>query len=256
MRKNTRIKADSMKKGIYILPNLFTTASLFCGFYSVIASIRGDFEHAALAIAFSVILDGLDGKIARFTKTSSKFGAEYDSLCDLVAFGVAPAVLAYSWALMSFGRYGWLTAFLFVLCGALRLARFNVQTSIINSSVFNGLAIPAAASVIVTTVLLFYYMGGQGRFDHISILAGTLILSLLMVSNIKYYSFKNVDFFSRKPFMTFVLIVFMLIVIVLEPQIMLFVMALGYTVSGPAWVIFKTAKKYKQAGVEEYNNKI
>lgn len=125
MKKNQRIKTDSMKKGIYILPNLFTTASLFFGFYSIIASIGGHFTPAAVAIILSIILDGLDGKIARVTNTSSRFGAEYDSLSDLIAFGVAPAVLAYSWALMSYGRYGWLAAFLFVVCGALRLARYR-----------------------------------------------------------------------------------------------------------------------------------
>jgi CDP-diacylglycerol--serine O-phosphatidyltransferase len=255
MKKNHRIKTDSMKKGIYILPNLFTTASLFCGFYSIIASIGGDFSRAAVAIILACVLDGLDGKIARFTHTTSRFGAEYDSLSDLIAFGVAPAILAYSWALVSFGRYGWLASFLFVVCGALRLARFNIQIDIIDSRVFNGLAIPAAAGVIATTVLFFYYLGGEGMFHHISILAGTVTLSLLMVSNIKYYSFKDLNFFSRKPFMTFVLIVFMLIVVVLEPQIMLFVMALGYAISGPVWILFKMVKGRQRGEAEEYHHR-
>jgi len=256
MKKNPKINRDNMKKGIYILPNLFTTASLFFGFYSIIASIGGDFSKAAIAIIISCILDGLDGKIARVTNTTSKFGAEYDSLSDLVAFGMAPAILAYSWALISFGRYGWLAAFLFVVCGALRLARFNVQIGIINSKVFNGLAIPAAAVVIATAVLFFYYLGGEGQFNHVSVLAGTVALSLLMVSNIKYYSFKDMDFFSRKPFMTFVLIIFVLIVIVLEPHIMLFVMALAYSLSGPVWVLFKIAKKQNQKRMERYHHRI
>ncbi len=256
MKKNPRINRDSMKKGIYILPNLFTTASLFFGFYSIIASIGGDFSRAAIAILISCILDGLDGKIARVTNTTSKFGAEYDSLSDLIAFGMAPAILAYSWALVSFGRYGWLAAFLFVVCGALRLARFNVQIGIINSKVFNGLAIPAAAVVIATSVLFFYYLGGEGQFNHVSVLAGMIALSLLMVSNIKYYSFKDMDFFSRKPFMTFVLIIFMLTVIVLEPQIMLFVMAMSYSLSGPVWMLFKIAKRQNQKRVERYHNRI
>ena len=255
MKKNHRIKTDSMKKGIYILPNLFTTASLFCGFYSIIALIGGDFPQAAVAIILACILDGLDGKIARVTNTTSKFGAEYDSLSDLIAFGLAPAILAYSWALVSFGRYGWLAAFLFVVCGALRLARFNVQLDIIDSRVFNGLAIPAAAVVVATTVLFFYYLGGEGQFPHVSILAGMVALSLLMVSNIKYYSFKDLNFFSRKPFMTFVLIICMLIVIVLEPQIMLFVMALGYAISGPVWILFRMAKERQQDEVEEYHHR-
>ncbi|MBW2595548.1 MAG: CDP-diacylglycerol--serine O-phosphatidyltransferase [Deltaproteobacteria bacterium] len=256
MKKKSRINRDNMKKGIYILPNLFTTASLFFGFYSIIASIGGDFSKAAVAIIISCILDGLDGKIARVTNTTSKFGAEYDSLSDLIAFGMAPAILAYSWALVSFGRYGWLAAFLFVVCGALRLARFNVQIGIINSKVFNGLAIPAAAVVIATSVLFFYYLGGEGQFNHVSVLAGTVALSLLMVSNIKYHSFKDMDFFSRKPFMTFVLIIFMLTVIVLEPQIMLFVLALSYSLSGPVWMLFKIAKRQKQGEAERYDNRI
>ncbi|MBW2544525.1 MAG: CDP-diacylglycerol--serine O-phosphatidyltransferase, partial [Deltaproteobacteria bacterium] len=210
----------------------------------------------AVAIIISCILDGLDGKIARVTNTTSKFGAEYDSLSDLIAFGMAPAILAYSWALVSFGRYGWLAAFLFVVCGALRLARFNVQIGIVDSKVFNGLAIPAAAVVIATSVLFFYYLGGEGQFNHVSVLAGTVALSLLMVSNIKYHSFKDMDFFSRKPFMTFVLIIFMLTVIVLEPQIMLFVLALSYSLSGPVWTLFKIAKRQKQGEAERYDNKI
>ncbi|MEA1970850.1 MAG: CDP-diacylglycerol--serine O-phosphatidyltransferase [Thermodesulfobacteriota bacterium] len=256
MKKNPRINRDNMKKGIYILPNLFTTASLFFGFYSIIASIGGDFPKAAIAIIISCILDGLDGKIARVTNTTSKFGAEYDSLSDLVAFGMAPAILAYSWALVSFGRYGWLAAFLFVVCGALRLARFNVQIGIMESKVFNGLAIPAAAVVIATAVLFFYYLGGEGQFNHVSVMGCTVALSLLMVSNIKYYSFKDMDFFSRKPFMTFVLIIFMLTVIVLEPQIMLFVMALAYSLSGPVWWLFKIAKKQNQKRMEKYHHRI
>ena len=255
MKKSSKINRDNMKKGIYILPNLFTTASLFFGFYSIIASIGGDFSRAAVAIIISCILDGLDGKIARVTNTASRFGAEYDSLSDLVAFGMAPAILAYSWALVSFGRYGWLTAFLFVVCGALRLARFNVQIGIMDSKVFNGLAIPAAATVIATSVLFFYYLGGEGQFNNVSVLAGTVGLSLLMVSNIKYYSFKDMDFFSRKPFMTFVLIIFMLIVIVLEPQIMLFVLSLGYGLSGPVWMLCKIAKKQNQGKTERYYHK-
>jgi len=256
MKKSSKINRDNMKKGIYILPNLFTTASLFFGFYSIIASIGGNFPKAAVAIIISCILDGLDGKIARVTNTTSKFGAEYDSLSDLIAFGMAPAILAYSWALVPFGRYGWLAAFLFVVCGALRLARFNVQIGVIDSKVFNGLAIPAAATVIATAVLFFYYLGGEGQFNHVSVLAGTVALALLMVSNVKYYSFKNLNFFSRKPFMTFVLIIFMLTVIVLEPQIMLFVLALSYSLSGPVWMMFKIAKKQRQKRMEKYHHRI
>lgn len=243
MMKKPSIKHDGMKKGIYILPNLFTTASLFCGFYAIIASMRGDFWAAAVSILIAGILDGLDGRIARFTNTTSKFGSEYDSLSDLVAFGVAPAILMYTWALSPFGRYGWLAAFLFVACGALRLARFNIQIGIIESRVFNGLPIPAAAAVLAAAVLFFFYVGGEGAFNHISVLLATVTLALLMVSNIKYYSFKDVHYFSRKPFVTLVLVIFVFTVIVMEPQLMIFTVAAGYGLSGPTWAVFKILRQ-------------
>ena len=232
-----------MKKGIYILPNLFTTASLFCGFYAIIASTRGDFFPAAVSILIAGVLDGLDGRIARFTNTTSKFGSEYDSLSDLVSFGVAPAILAYTWALLPFGRYGWLAAFLFVACGALRLARFNIQIGIIESRVFNGLPIPAAAFVIASSVMFFYYTGGTVHFYNISILLTVVALALLMVSNVKYYSFKDLDYFSRKPFITLVLVLLIFVVIVLEPPLMIFTFAVGYGISGPVWSSYKLIKK-------------
>jgi len=243
MKKNAAFKRERVKKGIYLLPNLFTTGSLFCGFYSVIAAMKGDYWIAAVPILIAFVLDGLDGRIARMTNTTSKFGSEYDSLSDLVAFGVAPAILAYTWALSIFGKWGWLAAFLFVVCGALRLARFNIQIGLIESKVFNGLPIPGAAAVVATGVLLFYYLGGEGKFNDLTILICMVFLSLLMVSNIKYYSFKDLNFFSRKPFMSFVLIVFIMIIVIAEPQIMMFTFSLGYSLSGPAWAIIKVGKK-------------
>jgi CDP-diacylglycerol--serine O-phosphatidyltransferase len=241
-----RFRKDQMKKGIYVLPNLFTTASLFSGFYSIIASMKGMYEIAAWTILIALVFDGLDGRIARMTRTTSKFGSEYDSLADLVAFGVAPAILSYHWALVSFGKWGWLAAFLFVTCGALRLARFNVQTAIIDSKVFNGLAIPAGASVVATAVLLYFKLGGEGQFHNLSILVGTTLIAMLMVSSIKYYSFKDLNFFARKPFMSFVLIVLILVVVIAEPQIMIFTFCFGYALSGPVWLVYKLIRK-KQA---------
>ena len=243
MNHRAHFSGGRMKKGIYNLPNLFTTASLFCGFYSIIASFHGDFFKAAISIVVAFFLDGLDGKIARFTNTTSKFGAEYDSLSDLIAFGMAPALLAYTWALSPFGRYGWLVSFLFVVCGALWLARFNIQFGIVDSSVFNGLPIPGAAIVLASSVLLLDYLGEPGPVNHVSVLAGCTILSLLMVSSIKYYSFKDLNFFSKKPFMTFVMIVFLLVIIILEPEIMCFTIAVGYAASGPLWFLVRMAKK-------------
>jgi CDP-diacylglycerol--serine O-phosphatidyltransferase len=249
--KRYRFRKDQMRKGIYVLPNLFTTASLFSGFYSIIASTKGMYEIAAWTILLAIVFDGLDGRIARVTRTTSKFGAEYDSLADLVAFGVAPAILSYHWALISFGKWGWLAAFLFVTCGALRLARFNVQTGIIDSRVFNGLAIPAGASVIATAVLLYFKLGGEGQFHHLSILIGTIVIALFMVSSIKYYSFKDLNFFAKKPFMSFVLIVLILVIVIAEPQIMIFTFCFGYALSGPVWLMYKLIRK-KRADQEKH----
>jgi CDP-diacylglycerol--serine O-phosphatidyltransferase len=245
MKRVNASRRDRMRKGIYVLPNLFTTANLFCGFYSAIASMKGMFEVAAGVILVAAVLDSLDGRIARMTHTTSRFGGEYDSLCDLVTFGVAPALLLYNWSLIAYGKWGWLAAFLFCVCGALRLARFNVQVGVIDSRVFNGLPIPGSAAVVATGVLLFYYLGGEGRFSNLSIMIGGVALSFCMVSSIKYYSFKDINFFSRKPFMSFVLIVLILVIVVAEPEIMLFTFAFGYSLSGPVWALCKLIRKLK-----------
>ena len=235
MKNESNAKKTRRKRGVFLLPNILTTANLFFGFYAIIAAMQGLFSEAGGFIVMAAALDGLDGRIARMTNTMSKFGAEFDSLADLVTFGVAPALLAYSWALSAYGKWGWLAAFLFVVCGALRLARFNVQSGIIESRVFNGFPIPGAASLIATGVMLYFYLGGAGKYHHFSILVAVGALALLMVSNVKYYSFKDLNFFSRKPFMSFVLVVIIMIVIAAEPQITLFTFALGYSLSGPCW---------------------
>jgi len=225
--------AEGMRKGIYILPNLFTTGSLFAGFYSMVATMNGDYKTAAIWVLVSSIFDGLDGKVARLTGTSSKFGVEYDSLADLVAFGVAPGILMYSWALKPFGRLGWLAAFLFVVCGALRLARFNVQVNTVESKRFVGLPIPAAASMVSATVLLFNHFGWPGSFKKLAILIVIYLLAFLMVSNFRYYSFKDPGLIKRQPFVFLVLAILLLIVIAAEPVLMLFLLFLCYIFSGP-----------------------
>jgi CDP-diacylglycerol---serine O-phosphatidyltransferase len=240
--KNDR-PSNRKNMAIYVIPNLFTTANLFCGFYSIIASMKGMHEVAALAIIIAVILDGMDGRIARMTRTTSHFGAEYDSLCDLVSFGAAPAIMAYNWSLFSFGKWGWIVAFLFVVCGALRLARFNVQVGIVDNKVFNGLPIPGGALVLATSVLLFYYLGGEGRYPSLPVMIGVMVVAIFMVSSIKYYSFKDLNYFSRKPFMSFVMIVLIFIIVAAEPQIMLFTFAFGYSLTGPAYALFKLLRK-------------
>lgn len=253
MRDEPIVRKSRRKRGIYLLPNIFTTMNLFCGFYGILASINGEFNQSAVLIVIASVLDSLDGRIARMTNTMSKFGAEYDSLADLITFGVAPSILAYSWALYAYGKWGWLAAFLFVVCGALRLARFNVQSGIIESKVFNGLPIPAAASVVATGVMLFYYLGGAGKYHDLSLLIITIALSLLMVSNLKYYSFKDLNFFSRKPFMSFVLIIIILIIVAAEPQITLSAFSAGYCLSGPFWWLIRqvqvAVKKKKEANL-------
>jgi len=225
--------SENMRKGIYILPNLFTTGSLFAGFYSMVATMNGDFRTAAIWVLVSSIFDGLDGKVARLTGTSSKFGVEYDSLADLVSFGVAPGLLMYSWALKPFGRLGWLAAFLFVVCGALRLARFNVQVNTVESKRFVGLPIPAAASMVSATVLLFYHLNWESSYKRVAILILIYSLAFLMVSSVRYYSFKDPGIIKRQPFAFLVLAVLLLIIIAAEPVVMLFVLFVCYTASGP-----------------------
>lgn len=237
-------KKIKIKKGVYLLPNLITSASLFGGFYSIIASLDGHFEKAAIAILLSAVMDGLDGRVARLTGSSSKFGVEYDSLADLVAFGLAPGVLIFTWALRPFGRYGWLAAFLFVVCGALRLARFNVQITTVESKRFNGLPIPAAASLVATTVLMFFYLGrGEELVKHAAVLGLVYVLAFLMISNVKFYSFKELHPSQRMPFRLLVGLIFLLIVIAAEPVITLFVLTLGYVISGPITTLYDKRKK-------------
>lgn len=226
-------RSESIRKGIYILPNLFTTGSLFAGFYSMVATLSGDYRTAAIWILASSIFDGLDGKVARATGTTSKFGVEYDSLADLVSFGVTPGLLMYAWALRPFGRLGWVACFLFVACAALRLARFNVQVNTVESKRFIGLPTPAAASMVSATVLLFYHFGWPSSFKKLAILILIYSLAFLMVSNVKYYSFKDPELIKRQPFGFLVLAVLLFIVVAAEPVLMLFVLFICYILSGP-----------------------
>lgn len=247
MRRKRRSKPaeGSTKKGIYILPSLFTTGSLFSGFYAIISVIDGDFQRAAIAIIVSFFLDGIDGKIARVTQTTSRFGAEYDSLADLVAFGIAPGILIFSWGLVPFGRVGWLAAFLYAACGALRLARFNIQKEKLDHRFFIGLPIPSAAIFIATFVLLVESLGEIEAARYLSILVLVFALSFLMVSNFPYKSFKELDLYKKKPFRSLVAMVLLMMVIVAEPNIMLFSLAFIYIVSGPTEGLLQLVRKKK-----------
>jgi CDP-diacylglycerol--serine O-phosphatidyltransferase len=238
----------SLHKGVYILPNLFTTAGLFLGVYAVIASSRGDFLVAAVSIVIAHLCDGLDGRIARLTNTTSQFGVEYDSLADLVAFGVAPGILAYRWALEPWGAWGWLAVSLFVACGALRLARFNVQSSYAEKRTFIGLPIPAAADMIAATVLLYYFFGGQGSTNkHLVLLLLVYALALLMVSNVRYYSFKDIDLRARMPFYAVVGMIVLAMFVVAQPQILFFLGVLAYVGSGPTNLLVKLTRRRGRA---------
>jgi CDP-diacylglycerol--serine O-phosphatidyltransferase len=236
-----------LHKGVYILPNLFTTAGLFLGVYTIIASSRGDFLTAALCIVVAHVCDGLDGRIARMTNTTSQFGVEYDSLADLVAFGVAPGLMVYRWSLESWGHWGWLAASLFVACGALRLARFNVQSSHASKRTFVGLPIPAAADMVAATVLLYYFFGGEGpTTQRLAVLLMVYALALLMVSNVPYYSFKDIDPRIHKPFYALVAIIVIVKFVVAEPQMMFFGAMVAYVCSGPTKLAISLARRQRR----------
>jgi CDP-diacylglycerol--serine O-phosphatidyltransferase len=217
-----------MRKGIYILPNTLTLCGMFCGFYAILASYKGNFVIAAWAILIANIFDGLDGWVARLTNSTTKFGIELDSLSDLVAFGVAPAVLIYSWALQPFGRLGWGAAFIFVICGALRLARYNVQMGSTESKAFTGLPIPGAGTVIASLVLFHYeVLGGQVERSYM-VLSLPFLLAVLMVSTLKFHALKEIDFKKRKPFWLLVAIGTAFVLIIMYPEIVIFTFAIIY----------------------------
>ena len=249
--KNRRNRnREDRRRGIYVLPNLVTTASLFCGFYAIIAAISGNFYQAALSILIAAVLDGLDGRIARLTRTTSAFGVQYDSLSDLIAFGLAPGILVFLWALKPFNRFGWMAAFLYVVCGALRLARFNVQTGQISNKFFVGLPIPASASIVATTILFIYQIGGTGSTGYLAVLILIYVLSFLMVSNIPYPSFKGMKLGERRSFNFLVAVVLVFVLVALEPFVMLSLGILGYVLSGPVLALVRLKKKPVPESVE------
>ncbi|OGR26901.1 MAG: CDP-diacylglycerol--serine O-phosphatidyltransferase [Desulfobacterales bacterium RIFOXYA12_FULL_46_15] len=230
------MQKHNFKKSIYILPNLFTSMNLFCGYYSITAAVQFKFIEAAVAILIGSVFDLLDGKIARATHTTSKFGIEYDSLADLITFGLAPALLMFLWALQSTGRYGWSATLLFAACGALRLARFNTGTS--SGPDFEGLPIPAAAAMNVSLVLFFYRLGIEPEPYKSAILVLMFILSFCMVSSFPYKSLKKISIFKSLKFNRFVGMILVLILIATEPYILLFIVFLLYVLSGPVLSLF------------------
>jgi CDP-diacylglycerol--serine O-phosphatidyltransferase len=225
------------KKGIYILPSLFTTGNVFCGFYAFIAVLNENFYVAGVAIVVAIIFDALDGRVARLTKTTSEFGVQYDSLADVISFGMAPALLAYAWVLQPFGRLGWMAAFLFLLCGALRLARFNVTKPDIQGDHFIGLPIPAAAAVIASIVIAFEDLF-EARLDPMIMVTVVYLLAFLMVSNIKYPAFKKFEFKKRVTFTRFLFVILFIYIFATIPREALFILSFIYVLAGPGNLLF------------------
>ncbi len=225
-------------RGIYLLPNFFTTAGLFAGFYAIVAAMNGHYHGAAVAIFVAMLMDSLDGRVARLTNTQSAFGAEYDSLADMVSFGIAPALVTFSWSMHNLGKLGWLAAFLFAAAGALRLARFNTQVTKADKRYFQGLSITASAGVVAGLVWAAHQSGIEGA--NIALLVAITLITLagLMVSNIRYHSFKQVDLKGKVPFVALLILVLIFVLIALDPPHILFIIFAGYALSGPFFTLW------------------
>tara|TARA_B100000686_G_scaffold10046_1_gene10135 strand:- start:3728 stop:4474 length:747 start_codon:yes stop_codon:yes gene_type:complete len=244
-----------LRKGINILPSLFTTGNIFCGFYAFIAVLDGKFYIAAWAIVFAIIFDGLDGRIARLTKTTSAFGEQYDSLADIISFGMAPAFLIYVWKLKPFGRIGWMAAFLFLICAAMRLARFNSMESEPGSDHFTGMPTPGSAAVIATIVIF-----SEDRFvepiEPVFLVVIVYLLAFAMVSNIPYPAFKKLTFKKKVPFARFMFVILVLYVFATVPRLALCFISLGYALLGPIGILYcflkdKRGNRVKESGAHE-----
>jgi len=244
--KNPMLNKSSTPKrrrGIFLLPNLFTTAALFSGFYSIVASVSERFEVAAVAILVAIVLDGLDGRVARITNTESAFGAAYDSLSDMVAFGLAPALLAYQWSLVSLGKLGWLAAFVFTAGAALRLARFTVQIDVVDKRYFQGLPSPSGAALLGVLVWVGVDYGVSGKDVAAFVSFGAILTGVLMVSNIRYHSLKEFDLKGKVSFISALAIVLIFVMISIDPPLILFLMFLIYAASGPILTLFHIRKR-------------
>ena len=246
LRRQSDAPRRRFRRGVYILPSLFTLANLFCGYACVIYSMRGEYATAAPFIGFAIVLDMLDGRIARMTGTASDFGLQFDSLADVVSFGVAPAILSFAWGLSSLGRLGWAAAFLFVTAAALRLARFNIQGANIDKRYFVGMPSPAAAGVSAATVYAF----PDGLVDQrgaLLVLAIVIVPALLMMSTVRYRSFKTLDLQTRRPFRILLLFATLIALVVTHPQIVLLVLAYLYLASGLIGLTWSRVRRRHEA---------
>lgn len=244
------------RRGIYLLPNLFTTAGLFAGFYGIVSGMNSQFEAAAIAIFIAMVMDGLDGRIARLTNTQSDFGVEYDSLSDMISFGLAPSLIMYQWALSGMGKLGWLAAFVYTASTALRLARFNTQAGSVDKQFFQGLPSPAAAALLAGMI----WLGETQTFVDVTNLTifafpVTVVAGILMVSNIRYYSLKQIDFKGRIPFVGILLLVLLFVFIASEPPLVLFSIALVYAISGPVMTLLFIRKHRASRKLQESSDR-
>jgi CDP-diacylglycerol--serine O-phosphatidyltransferase len=240
---NTRKPIDLRRRGIYLLPNLFTTAALFAGFYAIVQAMNNKFEYAAVAIFIAMVMDGLDGRVARLTHTQSEFGAEYDSLSDMVSFGVAPSLIIYEWALKGLGKWGWFAAFIYCAGTALRLARFNTNIEVIDKNNFQGLPSPAAAALVASFVWVMldnHFTGEEVRWYACAL---TTFAGITMVSNLKYYSFKSINMRKSVPFIVIFLFALFFILISVDPPSILFLLFLVYSLYGYVMWLWSLRKK-------------
>ena len=240
---NKRKPLDIRRRSIYLLPNLFTTGALFAGFYAIVQAMNGKFESAAVAVFIAMVLDGLDGRVARMTRTQSEFGAEYDSLSDMVSFGVAPALLMYEWAFRDLGKVGWFAAFIYCAGTALRLARFNTNHDTIDKRFFQGLPSPAAAALVAGFIWVMHDYGFIGTDVRWIAVALTVFAGLSMVSNIRYYSFKDFNMRKSVPFIAIFLLALFFILISSYPPGVLFMLFFGYAISGYVSWLYGFRKK-------------
>ncbi len=231
------------RRGIYILPSLLTTGSLFAGFYAIVQSLSGNFDHSAIAILTAMLLDALDGRVARLTHTESAFGAQYDSLVDMVSFGLAPALIMYEWALSGMDKLGWLAAFLYAAGAGLRLARFNVQTGTVDKRYFRGLPSPAAAALVIGFIWVLHSSGIPGREISILAMVVTVMAGVLMVSNVRFRSFKDLDLRGRVPYVTILALPLVFVLVFLDPPQVLFAVFLAYALSGPIGSVLKFLRR-------------
>jgi len=244
------------RRGIYLLPNLFTTAGLFAGFYGIVSAMNSQFESAAIAIFIAMVMDGMDGRIARLTNTQSDFGVEYDSLSDMISFGLAPSLIMYQWVLSGMGKLGWLAAFVYTASTALRLARFNTQAASEDKRFFQGLPSPAAAALLAGMI----WLGETQEYVDVENLAIcafllTVIAGILMVSNIRFHSLKQIDFKGRVPFVRILLLVLLFVFIASEPPLVLFSISLVYAISGPVMTLLFIRKHRAARKLQEFSDK-